>query len=316
MGSTVDERTKMRRVAEMHVGIGEIQIDTMCFERIVSMELSGDNVLVIEAQKYTKPLRLQTHCDPTISDAWKRMFASIDMCQTVIAWNLEWILWVTESEYLQFLTRSMLTISEEQGIEINEIAFSEPNPRHRFECFYNNDGFTAHSERCRHSVITLTSTSGSEQIVSDPSYAQYSFERGVEDLHRYKSAKLHPLSLTINEGLGTSVKRATKQKMSRRRRAREVIVTKTVNNIVYQEVKRLGGPETFLGLGAQEFAKARDRIFARVRKELERLRRELDHLRYRQVRNKAAFYTLRRECGGRGNRACRASYKRQVKATS
>ena len=42
MANTVGDRTKMRRIAKLHVQISGIQMRNMCYERIVSMEVDED----------------------------------------------------------------------------------------------------------------------------------------------------------------------------------------------------------------------------------------------------------------------------------
>ena len=315
MANTVGDRTKMRRIAKLHVDISGIQMHTMCYERIVSMEVDEDDVFVIKAQHYKKPMRLQkTHCDPKFSKEWKKTFASLNMCQTVILWNLEWILWLTESEYLESLTRSVLTKSEEQGLEIQEVSFEEPCPRRRFRCVYIDNDFRTKSEECEHAVLMLTSASSGESVISDPSYAQYSFEKGVEDLDDYTRNNIQAYTSARDVGLGSSVEVWREGKASRWKRAREDIITKTVNNIVFEEIEQLGGTQMFLNLGAREFKEAKNRILARVRKELKALRHELDDIMYRLVKDVEALHTLRRDCDGIGNKSCQAAYNRKVKS--
>ena len=83
---------------------------------------------------------------------------------------------------------------------------------------------------------------------------------------------------------------------------------------VFEEIEQLGGAQMFLNLGAREFKEAKNRILARVRKELKALRHELDDIMYRLVKDVEALHTLRRDCDGIGNKSCQAAYNRKVKS--
>jgi hypothetical protein len=315
MGSTVDNTEKIRRVAELHVGISAIQVDAMSFKRIVSMELDADEGFIIKGEDCTKPLRDQPLCDSTISEDWKHTFACINMCVTIIAWNIRWIVWLTEGKYLQSLTRSVL-IGAGQDIYIEAMSFTQPKPHHKFRCHYIDADKSVTSEEYKHTVITLSPASDDGEVVSDASHAQYSFEQGIESLREYEKTKLWEESRTIPENLGKSVERMRNLKKTPGRRAREAIITPTVNNVVVEEVEQLGGPEKFLGLATKESEQARDRIFAKVKGALEALRLQLEDIYYSPVLNEAELENLKKQCDGQGNRECQASYGRSVEAAS
>jgi hypothetical protein len=311
MGSTVDNNEKICRVAELHVGISAIQVDAMSFKRIISMELDAEEGFIIKGETSTKPLRDQPLCDPTISEDWKHTFACINMCVAVIVWNIRWIVWLTEGKYLQSLTHSVL-IGAGQDIYIKAMSFTEPKPRHKFRCYYIDAGRSVKSQNYKHTVITLSPASGNGEVVLDASHAQYSFEQGIESRREYETTKLEEKSRTIPENLGMLVER----KKTPRRRAREVIITQTANNILFEEVEQLGGPEKFLGLARKEFEQARERIFAEVKRALEALRLQLEAIYYSPVLNEADLESLQQQCDGHGNKECQASYDRKVDATS
>ena len=312
MAKPVNNPEKMRRVAELDVGIGSILIDTMCFKRIVSMELDNDEGFDVKATPCTMPRRDQPLCDSTINAHWMHTFASMFQCQTVTAWNLAWLLYLTESMYLKSLTRSLLIISAEQDFYIKEASFSNVNPRHKYVCHYVNSGNSQYSDRFDHTVITIASTDYEDELVADPSYAQYSFNQRVEDIEEYMRTRLHEALSPIYKKLGLSVKTLRTKEFFPRQYA---IVSQLVNKIIFEEVERLGGADIFLGLGPREFQDARDRIFARVKAELESLRTQLDALIYPVV-NKAGLKILEEQCESQGNKECHASYERHLRWTT
>lgn len=313
MASPVDNKEKMRRVAELHVGIGGIHMDTMCFKRMISMQLDNDETFNVEVADCTNPLQDQPIYDPTISEAWKKTFASISQCQTVIAWHLPWLLWITERKYLESPTLFLLTSSAGQGINLKERTFTDPKPRRKWVCRYVDHGRTMKSDEFDHTVLILSSTNGgNEKIVSDPSYAQYSFDQGIDDLSAFKRDKLYGNSHPFLDKLGESVKDAKEYEESRRVQAQHALTTQTINRIVFEEIGRFGGPESFLGLEAKAYEDARNDIFARVKKELEALRPQLEALIYPVV-NEAELENLEEQCDSQGNRECFASYRRQAK---
>lgn len=311
MATPVDNPEKMRRVAELYVGIGSILIDTMCFKRIVSMELDDDKGFDVKATPCTMPRRDQPLCDSTISAHWMLTFASMLQCQTVTAWNLAWLLYLTESKYLKSLTRSLLTISAGQDLYIKEVVFTNVKPCHKYVCHHVNSGDSFHSDDFDHRVISISSTDNNDELVSDPSYAQYSFNQGFEDIDDCMRTRLHGDSSPIYEKLGLSVKRLRTKEFFPGQYA---IISQLVNKIVFEEVERLEGADSFLGLGTREFQDARDRIFARVKAELESLRTQLDTLIYPVV-NKAELEILKEQYESQGNKECCASYERQVETT-
>jgi len=124
--------------------------------------------------------------------------------------------------------------------------------------------------------------------------------------------RLHEALSPIYKKLGLSFKTLREQGFFPGQYA---IVSQLVNKIVFEEVKRLGGADIFLGLGPREFQDARDRIFARVKAELESLRTQLDALIYPVV-NKAGLKILEEQCESQGNKECHASYERHLRWTT
>jgi hypothetical protein len=193
--------------------------------------------------------------------------------------------------------------------EIKEVTFRDPKPVRPVELWVVGDNGPTRTDYA-HTVLKFTPEDGGEEIVADATYAQYSFDGGIDTYSAYRASKICANdSYRIRElPFGRAFKDFAEYKGHNWEKDLARAVICTTNNVMVRELNAVGGIQALLDLTAENFRKVRDTILAVVKQEMEALRCRFEEIFY--ARSDVAlmeFADFAADCDGPSHRACMQS---------
>ena len=198
------------------------------------------------------------------------------------------------------------------GIEVNERTFYRPKPARQAKIRIGDH--EPSDKLCAHTVLVLKpSDKEGIHIVVDASHHQYGFRESLDMLDSYEENKAdmkgHPYD---DRNLGSAAQRhAEGSHRTLFLKARAQITTSETNNAVMEQIKRLGGIESFWNTSPSDFGQVlKDDV---VREALTKKRALLDQIEYNKGNNyEARLRELISESNGEGHQECFQSFHRYV----
>ena len=200
--------------------------------------------------------------------------------------------------------------------DIKEITFCYPKPAHEVELWLCGNGSEQQiMTEFLHTVLKFVPDDEDvDAIVADATYAQYSFDTGIDTYGIYCATKVELFNEeSLREdvfGRSFAARPASKGVVWEECRADAII--RTTNNVMHRELGTLGGIEALLDTGAEEFQGARDAVVATVKREMKMLRLRLESIYYGDSeRCRKQLADLVEDCDRAGHQSCMESYWRR-----
>lgn len=189
--------------------------------------------------------------------------------------------------------------------------FACPKPVHRVELQYCNEDELARTD-FSHTVLVFVPENDEVPIVADATYAQYSFDNGIDTIIEYCATKVRRCDKEMARiapfGWNFEDYVAYKGEVWEEGLAAAIICT--TGNVMARELEAVGGIRTLLCASAEAFQEARDGIIAVMKGEMEALRHQLECITYdRREGFRRRMKDLVENCNGAGHRACMQSYQ-------
>lgn len=193
------------------------------------------------------------------------------------------------------------------NINIEEISIAKPKRVHNVELRYVQDD-RLYKTTYWHTIIRLTPRSGVEPIVADASYAQYSFDNGIDTFADYMASRVQRHSAyTVAEFREEYREYEERDELPECDMSKRVTISRSANKVMVRELSATGGIKALLDLSPDDFVAARDRIAGMMRREMEALRLRLERILYDadpDARYLEALEKLRDDCDGPGHQSC------------
>ena len=198
------------------------------------------------------------------------------------------------------------------NIDIKEVTLTKPKRVHEVELQYVGQDTRTRTDY-DHTILLLDPRNGEEAIVADASYAQYSFDNGIDTVSGYLATKVHTTSANWSQRFGECTENNPLVEADVWEQSKTAIITRTTDNLVVRELAVVGGMEAFLDMCEECFQGAEDKILAAVRREMEELRRRLERIQFGpDTTYLKDLEDLVKECDGAGHQTCMLSYARSV----
>lgn len=198
------------------------------------------------------------------------------------------------------------------NVDLVEKTITEPKRVHEIELRFTHNLRPACTDYF-HTVLLLKPRTGEEVIVADASYAQYSFDNGIDTWMEYLATKVCGDSRFEDKPFPNCSQSLALSEEDVWEQSKTKSIIRTTNNVVVRELQLVGGFEALLNMSEEHFQEARDRIFAAMKTELAQLRRCLERIKY----GPDASYLqdlddLVTDCDGPGHQTCMLSYERST----
>lgn len=189
-----------------------------------------------------------------------------------------------------------------------EMRSERPKRVHKVELKFTND--PKPSETGYHHTFLLLVPNGNADtdattIVADASYAQYSFDRGIDTLQEYWNTKVEDKESCTWIPFGDLDRlpnRGAEEKIYMK------ATTRTTNKVIVEELESIGGIEALLNMNTEDFEKTRDKIVETLKVQLIELRDRLDSLCYSTTQTDLDAFV--EECNSQAHEDCLASHRK------
>ncbi|KAF2999832.1 hypothetical protein E8E13_007054 [Curvularia kusanoi] len=273
----------MRRIAGLHIAASDVQTKIMSWVRLVEVREPSSKILHFIFEECTEPVDARPLYDLSqVSAAEANIFLNTNNCIAVVAWNTEWLARVTRGKHSS--TNLHLYLMERNFAKPKSVRKTVMTTRHA----------PLPQKDFHHTVLVLQPWNGKDAIVSDPTYAQYSFSEGIESMRQYCSSKaythrgsevvdIHNLredSLVHDHPLGTAVRWQSIIDRTPSDRLKTSTIAAATWDIMIEEVAWRGGIEELMSLDDVKFQQTKDQICSVLEIELQMRRRQLEAILY------------------------------------
>lgn len=206
--------------------------------------------------------------------------------------------------------------------DIKEITFNNPKPARKVEMWLCTAGEDEQQiiTDYGHTVLKFIPESKDEDaIVADATYAQYSFDHGIDTYDTYCATKVDNSNAQriLEDALGCCFRDYEIHDENVWQNGRALAVSRTTDNVMYRELDAVGGVQALLEMSEDGFQRATDGILAAVRCELDALRLSVEDIFYRDAdQSYMRLESLVEDCAGVGHRAFMRSFERRSRVVA
>ncbi|KAF1348392.1 hypothetical protein EJ07DRAFT_184940 [Lizonia empirigonia] len=251
MTSSRETSRDMHRLAILYNGVALVQLEVMHWEVLVDHYLRKDGPLKLRVQTCEKPVADVPLFGPDVSDSMKKTVCSVNNCVAAVEHNTVWLAYCVEA--LNF--------------DIKEITFNNPKPARKVEMWLCTAGEDEQQiiTDYGHTVLKFIPESKDEDaIVADATYAQYSFDHGIDTYDTYCATKVgNSNAQSIQEDiLGCCFLDYETHDGNVLEQGRALAVIRTTDNFMHRELGAVGGVQALLEMSEEGFQRATDGILA------------------------------------------------------
>ncbi|KAF9694264.1 hypothetical protein EKO04_008028 [Ascochyta lentis] len=288
MSSSQDTSRHMYRLASLYNGAALVQLEAMHW------------------QTCRKPREEVPLFGPRVSESRKRTAYSVNQCVAAIDFNTAWLAFCIEG--LDF--------------DIEEVTFEYPKPTHEVELWLCGSGCNERQivTKYPHTILKLIPNNKNEEaVVADATYAQYSFDDGIDTYNAYCATKVYRADgdSMREELFGRCFEDYAAFKGYAWEQSCSDAAVCTTNNVMFRELSAAGGVKAVLSMGAEEYQRTEDSILAALKQEMEELRLRLEWIYF----GDADWFLMQlanvvMDADGAGHQACMQSYRRRNRPQS
>jgi hypothetical protein len=319
MGDSRDISRDMQRLASLYNGVVLEQLQGMRWDRLVRFRMTAEGKLRFEVKPCRRPVDQVSLFEPGVRESVKRTAVSVNKCITAIDHNTAWLAFCIEGIHPERSSTFpvFLLLCLDLDFTIQEIKFFDPKPIHKVELWYIGEDESTFTDYA-HTVLKFIPMNGEEAIVADATYAQYSFDNGIDTYSSYCASKTYYNHAGgIREDLfGRSFEDRDAYEGHYWEESYGEAAARTTNNVMVKELDAVGGIKALLNMDAEAFRRSRDIIFVAMKREMGVLRRRIEDIFYGN--SKLILIQLAdgvEDCYGPGHRACMQSWQRRSEMT-